>query len=306
MDKQIKHKVVQYIPIAMIFVFVVIIWSQDNQGERISDGDVKSKNSTYVPTEYSDAEKAEYREIEKRIQHLNESKRVYELADLGDEILSRWKQKNLGFYPSFLDKICGSLSGRDFDNTDQYLLARKCTKKALEKRGEMLVEQEIDLVGNLSSTIEYSLKLMPEERWPNDRRERTEYWGHAWQRLANEIDENYDFDAKFPIWSSKMTSEEREEARKYTRQRILHKVKKSYSKQFKDFLVGAYVMPPSNNAELERLLRKYVSDLEFKDSILAEIERKIAKSLRQEPLAARNLNVSFSDSANNAAAKNER
>lgn len=292
--KEKMFKLLYVFAIWTIFIFATGIWSQNSQKQKSqnkSSKDFEYENpkskykhqnqSNQTRTEYTNKEIAEYENVINKIRQLSEAKNLQGLADLFEEIEKNW-DKNIGLYGELMYNTCGSISSHDFDNNEQYILAKKCVETALQHRDKMLVEQEINLVVFLGGTTEYVLNLVPQERWEKDRKERIEYWGHAWQRLINETDENYNFEDNRPINHPNLTAEERAKIANYTKQRILHKLKLRFSKQLKDFLVGAYTMPPYNNAELKTFLSKYISNLELKKSILADVEQKIIEQNSQD------------------------
>ena len=231
---------------------------------------------------------SEYESVRERIFTLKLSKDLFGLIQIEDEVEATWGitqpidifGRNL--YAGLMYEICGGISSYDFKNNEQYFLARKCTERALEKRDKMPVQQEIDLVSFLSGTTEYNLKLASKDEWEKDRKERAEYWLHAWQRLENEFDKNYNFEANRPINHQNLTPQEKAKIEIYTKQYTLHKLRDSFFKQFKEFLVNAYAMQPYNSIELEGLLKKFVSDTELKKSILKEVGQKITEQTSQE------------------------
>ncbi len=152
-------------------------------------------------------------------------------------------------------EVCGAMGSYDFGSEEKYVLSRRCAKKALERAEQIPVEWELKLVSLLNGDIEYSLKLVPEGNWALDRTERVKYWCHAWQKLKQAIDDNYDFESNRPISRRNMSAEERQNAEKYNQQRLLQRDKKSFSGQFESFLVEAYSKPPCDVEELKAICR---------------------------------------------------
>ena len=230
---------------------------------------------------------SEYEKVRERIRELRLSKDLYGLVRLQDEVEATWGKtqpidvfgRNL--YAGLMYDICSGISSYNFDNNEQYVLSRKCVKQALGKRDNMPIWQEVDLVNLLGGTNEYLLELVPEEKWVSDRKERVEYWGHAWQRLKGEVIENYDLTNR-PVNKSNPTLEEKEKIKTFAKQYKLHQVKASFSKLFKNFLTEVYTKPPYNTLELKENLKKYVTDAELKNSILVEVEQKIVEQNSQD------------------------
>jgi hypothetical protein len=189
-------------------------------------------------------------------------------------------------YAGLMFTICGSYASQDWgnekNNNEAKELTRKCVKKSLQSRDKILVWQEIDLVVLLRPSHEYINKLLSQEQWEGERREATELWLHALERLENEIDKNYDIEANRPKKISNLTPQERAKSEKYTEQYRLRQVKTFFLKQVEDFLVGTYTLTPYNTPELEGFLNKYVKDVGMRKSILAEVEQKILENQREK------------------------
>lgn len=224
----------------------------------------------------------EYQKWQERIRASSDSRVLLGLVQLSDEIKSVWGKKSPKLYAGLMYEVCGAMGSYDFDNDEQYVFARRCTKQALERAEQIPVYWELKLVSLLNGDIEYLLKVVPQENWAQDRTERLKYWCHAWQKLEREIDENFDFEANRPIYRSNITADERQKAEKYNQQRFLQRDKKTFSTPFQNFLIEAYTTPPYNTQELESHLQKCVSDVEMRKSIIATVEKKILEASKNE------------------------
>jgi hypothetical protein len=234
----------------------------------------------------------EYDHIRNQIWALSNARDLDGLQTLQQEIENTWGKTQLinifkaNMYAGLMFTICGSYASQDWgnekNNNEAKELTRKCVKKSLQSRDKILVWQEIDLVVLLRPSHEYINKLLSQEQWEGERREATELWLHALERLENEIDKNYDIEANRPKKISNLTPQERAKSEKYTEQYRLRQVKTFFLKQVEDFLVGTYTLTPYNTPELEGFLNKYVKDVGMRKSILAEVEQKILENQREK------------------------
>jgi len=280
------------------FVFVVLSWSNDvytqsvvykagatpqSTPEEKEERKLKmSVNSYQIQDEEKDL--IESQKWKERIRALTESRDLSGLVHLSDEIDFFWGKKSSKLYAGLMFEVCGAMGSYDFDNDEKYekyVLSRRCAKKALERAEQIPVEWELKLVSLLNGDIEYSLKLVPEENWRLDRRERLNHWCHAWQKLERAIDNNFDFEANRPISHPKMSAEERQKAEKYSQQRFLQQDKKSFSGQFEGFLVRAYSKPPYDAQELKSHLQSCVSEAPVRSRILEKVESRIIEGSKK-------------------------
>jgi hypothetical protein len=233
---------------------------------------------TFGQTQNEEKELLEYQKMQERVRALSDSRNLFGLVHLSDVIISVWGKKSPKFYAGLMYEVCGAMGSYDFDNDERYVLARKCTKRALAQTEQIPIYWELKLASLLNGDIEYLLKLVPPENWAQDRTERLKYWCRAWQKLEREIDENFDFEANRPVYRSNMTKEERQKAEKYNQQRFLQRDKKTFSSQFQNFLIEAYTKPPHNLPELKEYLKKYIADESLKSTVLSEVENRISEN----------------------------
>jgi hypothetical protein len=214
--------------------------------------------------------------VRQRIFELRKAKDLSGLVKLADEVEATWPQKSIIYYAGLMIDICGDLSSADFNDDRQYLFLRKYTKQALEKSDQMPIEQEVVLVGFTHGDIEYVLKLVKEENWSNDRTERTKLWCHAWQRIENGIDKNYDV-SEHVIPDHKLPAKERQRLRqKDYEQRTLRRIYKEFSQAFERYSVYVYSKKPANTPELRYYLESCVQDAQLREVILTKVENNIA------------------------------
>jgi hypothetical protein len=216
----------------------------------------------------------EFHTIKKQIRALSESRDLEGLMALGTEVAAKWEQKETGFYPYLMAEICGNIASQDFNNKDQFVRIKECALLGLRKSEKMHIEHQLRLVALLSNTEEYSRGLTPVSKWDTDRTVRAKHWCDTWNRLHGEIDDSFDFKENRPIYHPRMTADEKAEAAKYTRQKMVRKIRETYSKQFRSFFVEAYSMPPFNMVELESMLNSCSIPPEQKASIVEAVMMK--------------------------------
>ena len=139
--------------------------------------------------------------------------------------------------------------------------------------------------------------------WPDRRAERMAVFARGFQRLEAEIDETHDFskvlsisppfpagitealqngkikgvisgmapsaieDPKLRAEYEKLIIEHRREWDERSRQTILRKFRKSFSRWIGQYMVSAYLKPPHNESEMETYLEKYIKDEELKQTL---------------------------------------
>jgi hypothetical protein len=250
-----------------------IVWLQITQKQSVSDSKENREQDNFSLEEHE--------KIRQKSISLSNAKKLYELVSLQKEIEETWGKaqprdpkfgKNM--YVGLMYRICGDLSSQDFDNDEQYIFARKCIEQALEKRDQMSAKEELALVQFVSGF------RIQKENWLDDRKQRSEYWVHAWKRLESKIDKNYVF-GQTPVSRRNMNDEEKKAFQKYYEQRDLQRTKESFIKQFQDYLVGAYSLPPYDDAELEKFLND-LSDNEIKMNVLKKLDEKVKAKKSQD------------------------
>jgi hypothetical protein len=174
------------------------------------------------------------------------------------------------------------LSSNPFDNPRQFVLAREYALLALAEPNEILLETELDLVGHVIS----DMRAIGDPEWPTRRREDAEIRLHAWKRLSDAIDPDWDpnavawspnaigvkmgFDgyvAPESIADVKLRAEyeaaiekNRQITERWSRQMRLHRRVKWYLPREEKYIVRAYSEPPYDIKELAALLNQYMRD----------------------------------------------
>ncbi len=228
-----------------------------------------------------------------RVKALSKARDLKGLVKLANEIELRWSYDTTA-YSYMMIEICSSLASYDFKNDRQYILTHKYAKLALQRADQMPVENEVRLVQYLGGDIEYFTGQVNLEEWPQDRRERMQYWFHAWRRLNSEIDRNFNVneppllnvppagpypsgiapdgikDPQLRARYEAAVQANKQKIERFNRQQLLHKLDEGFKKNLRRFIVGAYSKPPVDLAELTYYLNTYTTDDQLRQSILDE------------------------------------
>lgn len=265
-------------------------------------------------SEASKAEKQEYKQELARIKALEKSFKPGPVNDLkeyekfADEIQKKWSQKNKEYYARLMLEICGPLSSGAFKDDRRYDLAKKYALSVLEKSEEISIEMELELTGHVV-TLMYTPNAPKGEDFAQRRKEDVEIRLHAWRRLIDAVDPNWDpnelllspnavaASMGFPgtiapegIKDPKLRAEyeaalqkNREDIERHTKQYRLHDWLKSYPKSAERYIVLAYSEPPFNLEELKQYLGKYAVDAKTRARILDAVTKNMEKRTKEMP-----------------------
>src|SRR3989442_10762783 len=235
-----------------------------------------------------------------RINALSKARDLKGLVKLANEIELKWSY-DAKAYSYMMIEICSSLASYDFKNERQYILTHKYAMLALQKADQMPLENEIRLVQYLGGDAEYFTGQLKPEDWPKDRRERMQYWFHAWRRLNSEIDRNFNVneppllnvppagpypsgiapeaikDPQLRARYEAAIQANKQKIERFNRQHLLHKLEEEFTKNLRTFLVGAYSKPPFDLAELMYYLNTNITDDQLRQGILNEVQLKQAR-----------------------------
>ena len=242
-----------------------------------------------------------YRE---RLTQIRESKKKRDLKGLeqiADEIQSQYPSLGSAYYTDLMIEVIGAMSGYQFKDDRQYLLAIKYAKATLEKPDQLTVEGEAKIAQFLEGGPEYDTGQMKPDQWVQDRRERTNYWLHAWRRFEREINRNFDFDTRPPLNISPPSgygpagiapesikdpaaraqyeaalARNKQRIAEYNRQWQLRQLDKSFTPSMRRFLIEAYSKTPHNIEELDHYLDAYGMDQRSKQMILAAVSQDVS------------------------------
>lgn len=246
----------------------------------------------------------------KRAITLRNSKDIKGFESLVKEIQSKWSDKNKRIYGALMVNTLNSWASacRRSDKKPPMNIIRQYATQVLStydpnKADNISIGTEFDLVSILHEEYEYSKAKRTDEEWVSTRREGSERWFHAWRRLENAIDEDWDPNdipvenvqlpegaAGFPGMPPELIKDpvlraEYEKAIERNREKIkirneqlkLRNIKKRYFRIVKKYLVSTYSILPYNNAELQSMLDSGVKDKKTKEQFLKAIEAMVPK-----------------------------
>jgi hypothetical protein len=262
--------------------------------------------------EVSETEKQEYKQELAEIKAMRNSltpgktNNLEKYERFADEIQDKWKEKNKEHYAHLMLKVCGPLSSGNFKDDRRYEMARRYALAALEKPQEISVDAELELTGHV-----VTLMIGPDapkgQIWEELRRKDVEIRLHAWRRLLDSIDPEWDpneviqgpnavaAELGLPgsvdpqsIENPTLRAEyeaaieaNRQKIENYNEQNKLHKWFKRYPKRAEEYIVQAYSIAPYNNEELVKYLNDYKIDDETKARIVGAVTKNIEKQNKE-------------------------
>lgn len=266
-----------------------------------------------VSSRPSAAEEQEYKQDMARIKTMEKSLKpgrvnnLEEYEKFADEIQKKWSQLNKEHYARLILEICGPLSSGTFEDDRRYDVARKYALSVLDKSEEISIEMELKLTGHVV-TLMYTPSSPKGEDFAQRRKKDVEIRLHAWKRLIDAIDPNWDPNEElrspnavatsmgFPgtiapesIKDPKLRAEyeaalqkNRQNIERHSEQRRLHDWLKRYPKSAERDIVLMYSEPPFNLEQLKQYLGKYIADTKTKARILDVVAKNIEKQTRKE------------------------
>jgi hypothetical protein len=232
-----------------------------------------------------------------------------EYEKFADEIQKKWSQRNKKYNARLILEICGPLSSGTFPGDRRYDLAKKYALSILDKPEEISVEMELELTGHVV-TIMYTPNSPKGENFAQRRRVDVEVRLHAWRRLLDSINPNWDpneeilspnaIAIKLGLSDSGMSPENvkdpklraeyeaaleknRHDIERYTKQYRLHDWLKRFPKSAEEYIILAYSEPPFNLEELKQNLEKYKIDEKTKTRIIDYVQKNIEERINERP-----------------------
>lgn len=275
------------------------------------------QNITFgASSEPSEAEKQEYKQDMARIEALRKSFKPGLVNDLkeyekfADAIQKKWGRQNKEYYARLMLEVCGPLSSGTFADDRRHDVARRYALSVLEKSEEISIEVELELTGHVMTSM-YTRNLPKGEDLAQRRKKDVEIRLHAWKRLVDAIDPNWDPNEElrspnavatsmgFPgtiapeaIKDPKLRAEyeaamqkNREDIERYTKQYRLHDWLKRYPKRAERYIVKAYSKPPFNLEELNQYLETYIADEKTRSRIEDAVKKNMEKQTQKMPKA---------------------
>lgn len=264
--------------------------------------------------EPSEMEKQEYKQERTRIKALVKSLTIEPTNDLekyekfADEIQNKWKDKNKEYYARLMLKVCGPLTSGSFKDRRCYDLRRQYVLSALKYPNEIALVTELELTGRVQTDM-YSRNAPKGADFAKRRRKDVQIRLHAWKRLVDAIDPNWDpneilrspnavaASMGFPgtiapesIKNPTLRAEyevaierNRQKIERYSEQSRLHKWLKRFPRHAEPYIIRAYSKPPFNLEELKQYLKKYIVDDKTRARILDAVTKNMEKQIQKTP-----------------------
>lgn len=259
--------------------------------------------------EVSSVEKQEFKQDFVRIRAMEKSfsegknNSLTDYEQFADELQVKWKLKNKENYARLMVEVCGPLSSGSFKENRRYEVARQYALSALDKPLEISIDTELELIGH-ALTLMTGPSAPKGQVWEGLRKKDVEMRLHAWQRLLDSIDPDWDpnqvilspnavavvmgypgtIDSqaiKDPILRAEYEAAieaNRQEIEEYTEQNRLHKWLKRYPKRAEAYITDAYSTAPYNNEELV----KYLVDYKIDEKTKARISSTVTKNIEEQ------------------------
>jgi len=254
-------------------------------------------------------EKQEYEQDCRLVADMDDSISQNDMRDLNvyeefaDRIDQKWRELNKELYGRLMLAICRPLTSGSFKENRQYELARKYALSALEEPDSIPLILELDLLGRVTTFV-----IGPDAASGKDlvekREENTAVRLHAWKRLLEAIDPNWNpdeilFSNISPPAATGLPSgidpaaiqdlamrAEYEEAIRINNQRVQeYNEQYEYSKWLKRIpnlvennIIREYSHPPFALEELRNMLDDQLPDQEAKARIIEAIEKNMRES----------------------------
>lgn len=267
--------------------------------------------------EASEMEKQECKQERARIKALRKSfkpgpvNNLKEYENFADEIQNKWNKKNKEHYARLMLKVCGPLSSGRFNDERQYALARKYALLALAEPNEVSLVTELELTGHVMTDM-VTPRAPKGQQWAQLRKKDVQIRLHAWKRLTDAIDPNWDPNEELRSPNAVATAmglpgtvapeaikdptlraeyelaieRNRRKIERYTEQYRLHDWLKRYPKRAERYIIQAYSRPSYNLEELEQFLDTYIADAKTRSRIINAVTKNMEKQtteMRKEP-----------------------
>ncbi len=266
--------------------------------------------------EAPEMEKQEYKQARARIKALIETftpgptNDLKEYEKFADEMQSKWSQGNKEYYARLMLEICGPLSSGAFEDDRRYEVARKYALSALADVNDISVETEIELTGHVV-TLTPTRYSSAGKDFEKNRKEDVEVRFHAWKRLKDAIDPNWDpnevllspngvgavmglpsgiapegvKDPKLRAEYEAALEKNRKQIERHTEQRrlsdLLQRIPRSAGGE--QHIIYLYSCPPFNIEELKECLNRYIDDEKTKARILDAVTKNIENQSKDAP-----------------------
>ena len=145
----------------------------------------------------SDVETKDYKEDMAHIEAMRDSidsgqiVKLEEYEKFADEIQKKWSLRNKEYNARIILELCGPLSSGTFPGDRRYDVAKKYALSVLDKPEQISIEMELELTGHVV-TLMYTPNSPKGEDFSQRRKKDVEVRLHAWKRLTDAIDPNWD------------------------------------------------------------------------------------------------------------------
>jgi hypothetical protein len=265
-----------------------------------------------VSPEPSGAEKQEYKQDRERIETMRNSfspgpsNDIEGFEKFADEIQKKWKAKDPDHYSRLMLEICGPISSGRFNSDNRSSIARRYAILALADPNKISIETELKLIGHVMTDM-VTPRAPKEQEWADQRKKDVEVRLHAWKRLLDTIDPNWDpndlpllnvplpsdvegmtgmspTDINDPALRAKYETsieKNRQKAERYGEQYGLRSWLKRFPPRAEEYIIAAYSRPPFNIAELRQYLEKYAIDKKAQARILDAVAKNMEQAQKQ-------------------------
>lgn len=216
-----------------------------------------------------------------------------------DDVDETWRGRNREYYGRLMLVVCRPLSSGTFTDRRRYELARKYALSVLEEADRIPLTLELELTGHVV-TVRIGPDAYRGENFAEIRREDVTVRLHAWKRLIEAIDPNWDPDEV--IWGGNVMPpvatglspgvdpaaiedadlraeyeanilDNRQKAEEYQEQYDLHRWLRKFPKRAEGDIIQAYSFPPFDIEALRVLLDENLPDQDARDRIIEAVDR---------------------------------
>jgi hypothetical protein len=213
-----------------------------------------------------------------------------------DKESAKWRERDRPSFITYMTKACSLLSSYDIGDISKRasLLSRYAI--SVLTREDLPLEEHVHFVEFLM----FDPFVIDEAAWKTLRKQKAELWLAVRRRVVSSIDPTFDFDdlpfinvptpkgsgaragsSPESIKDPKLRAEYKaaiarnsEKIQRSHDQLWLKRIAPHFYKDVERYLVNAYTRPPTDSAELERLLSQYVDDNGVRARILEEVRKR--------------------------------
>jgi hypothetical protein len=212
-----------------------------------------------------------------------------------NEESAKWRQRDRASYTVYMSKACGLLSSYDIGDLSKRALLLSRYAISVLTSGDLLLHDNVQFV----SFLMFDPIVIDEQSWKALRHEKAQLWLAARRRVASSIDPTFDVDdlpfinvpaprgsgvragsspesVKDPTLRAEYEAAIVRNSKKIQRsneQLWLKQNAADFYQNVERYLANAYSRPPSDAAELERLLARYVDDNDVRNRILEQVRK---------------------------------